>query len=84
MSEEVTFARLRVLIRSVADWIHEQSAGDRVLLGCDSRFASQRMAEITAEIIAENGLKAVLSATRTPTPAITYALVDSRCAAARV
>jgi len=84
LGEEVTFERLRVLVRSVSDWICEQGTGDRVLIGWDSRFASQRMAEITAGIVAENDLEAVLSTTRTPTPAITHALARRRCAAGLV
>jgi phosphomannomutase len=84
LGEEVTFARLRVLVRSVSDWIREQGRGDRVLIGWDSRFASQRMAETTAGIVAEKNLEAVLSTTCTPTPAITHALARSRCAAGLV
>jgi phosphomannomutase len=50
LGEAVTFPRLRVLVRSVADWVREQEAGDRVLIGFDGRFASRDMAEMTARI----------------------------------
>ena len=38
LGEEVTFPRLHILVRSVADWILEQSRGRDVLIGWDSRY----------------------------------------------
>ena len=32
LGEEVTFPRLRVRVRSIADWVHEKGGGDRVLV----------------------------------------------------
>jgi phosphomannomutase len=74
LGEEVTFPRLRVLVRAVATWIHEQQAGRRVLVGWDTRFASQSMAEMTAAVLSESGLVPVLSDHATPTPVLTHAL----------
>jgi phosphoglucomutase len=80
----VTFPRLRVLVRSVADWVREQEAGDRVLIGFDGRFASRDMAEMTARILVDEGLDPVLAKRVTPTPAIAHALGRRRCAAGLV
>lgn len=74
LGEEVTFPRLRVLVRSVCDWIHEQDRGERVLVGWDTRFASRQMADTTAGILVEAGLEPLVSEVAIPTPAITYAL----------
>lgn len=84
LGEEVTFPRLRVLVRSVADWILEQEQGNRVLIGWDNRFASGDMARTAAAILAEMGLEPHLSRTAVPTPAVTSALATRRCAAGLV
>lgn len=74
LGEEVTFPRLRVLVRSVADWLIEQEQTGAVLIGWDHRFASEEMAETAAALLVEAGLVPILSAAPLPTPAVTSAL----------
>ena len=81
LGEEVTFPRLRVLVRSIAEWIREGQRGQRVLIGWDGRFASRAMAEVAASILQDEGLRPVLASGCTPTPAVTHALARGRYAA---
>lgn len=81
LGEEVSFPRLRVLVRSIADWVHQQGQGHEVLVGWDRRLASQAMAEMSAAILHEAGLVPLLSGTSTPTPAVTHALAKGNHAA---
>lgn len=76
LGEEVTFPRLRVLVRSIADWIFEEEggAGAKVLVGFDGRFASQAMAESATRLLRDAGLLPQLSDRPMPTPAMTRAL----------
>ena len=74
LGEEVNFPRLRVLVRSIADWVHQRDHGREILVGWDRRLASQAMAEMSAAILHEAGLVPLLSRTSTPTPAVTHAL----------
>ncbi len=84
LGEEITFPRLRRLIRGIADWIREEEQGDRVLIGWDGRFASRLMAERTAHVLVEEGLTPVLASRLTPTPALTHALHRQTAAAGLV
>jgi len=84
LGEEVSFPRLRILTRSIAEWIHEQDRGREILIGWDGRLASRAMAEMAAAILFEAGLDPRLSACRTPTPAVTFALTKGRFAAGLV
>jgi phosphoglucomutase len=79
--EEVTYPRLRILIRSIADWLHERDDGKRVLIGWDRRFASESMAEMSASILFEAGLEPVLAKGPVPTTALTHALAQGGHAA---
>lgn len=84
LGEEVTFPRLRRLIRGVADWLREEDQGDRVLIGWDGRFASHLMAERAAHVLAAEGFTPVIASRLTPTPALTHALRKQKAAAGLV
>ncbi|MFO0687641.1 MAG: hypothetical protein U0900_02935 [Myxococcota bacterium] len=84
LGEEVTFSRLRVLVRSIAQWVRETQRTKRVLVGWDGRFASRAMAGIAADVLAEAGLVPELSPVCTPTPVVTHALARGRHAAGLV
>lgn len=84
LGEEVTFPRLRVLVRSVAQWVAEKGDGARVLVGWDGRFASRAMAEIATDVLAEAGLSPALAPAYTATPVVTHALAHGRHAAGLV
>ena len=81
LGEEVTFGRLRTLVRAVARDVRETERRRRVLVGYDGRFASRAMAQIAAEVLAAEGLRPVLGAGITATPALTHALAQGRHAA---
>ncbi|MBK7947734.1 MAG: hypothetical protein IPK00_03075 [Deltaproteobacteria bacterium] len=84
LGEEVTFARLRVLVRSIAEWVGAKRDGRRVLVGFDGRFASRAMAEIAVDVLAEAGLAPELARACTATPVVTHALARGRYAAGLV
>lgn len=84
LGEEVTFPRLRRLVRAVARWLREEERGRRVLIGWDTRFASRAMAEIAAAVLQAEGLRPTLASACTPTPAVTHALAHGRFAAGLV
>ncbi|MEZ4330694.1 MAG: hypothetical protein R3F35_03005 [Myxococcota bacterium] len=84
LGEEVTFGRLRVLVRAVAEWVRSSQRGRRVAVGYDRRFASRAMAEAASAVLVEAGLRPELAARVTPTPVITHALARGRHAAGLV
>ena len=84
LGEEITFPRLRSLVRAVAVWARDEARSRRILIGWDTRFASRAMAEMAAAILHEEGLVPHLSAGCCPTPAVTHALAHGRFAAGLV
>lgn len=84
LGEEVTFPRLRVLVRAICDWVGAEGRGRRVLVGYDGRFASRPMAEMAAAVLVEQGLVPTLSSALGPTPVVTHALAHGRFAAGLV
>src|SRR6202007_1944218 len=51
-----------------------------VIVGYDTRFASQRAAQVAAEVIAAAGIPVKLANDYTPTPAVSYAVKDTGAA----
>ncbi len=74
IGREFTFDNLGRLARATVQWL--QQSGSRhpgVLVGYDTRFMGREFAEHVAQVIAEEGATAILTAGPTPTPAISWA-----------
>ena len=58
IADTYTFKNERILSQAVADYL---GAGKRVVVGYDTRFMSGRFAEISAEVLSNNGIEVILS-----------------------
>lgn len=83
IAEEYTFDNLRRAAQGFASYLLEQGfEGRRVVVGYDKRFHSENFAAATAEVLAANGLNVYLTQDATPTPVISYAVVDKKACGA--
>ena len=77
IAEDYTFENVRRCAQGFADYLISQDyAGQWVVIGYDKRFQSESFAAACAEVIAANGLMVYLTEEATPTPVISYAVVD--------
>jgi len=77
IAEDFTFANVRALAAAIGRYLKETRLGERgLVIGYDTRFASDRFAEAVAEVVAAAGTKVLLASTFAPTPAISYAIVN--------
>ena len=77
IADDYTFENVRRCAQGFADYLISQDyAGQWVVIGYDKRFQSESFAAACAEVIAANGLKVYLTEEATPTPVISYAVVD--------
>jgi len=61
----------------VADYLKHAGLADKgIVIGYDTRFASSDFAASSAEVLASNGLKVFLCDKATPTPVVSYGIVD--------
>ena len=71
ISDEFTYANLRIAVQAIADYLHESGHhGQGIIVGYDTRFLSEKFAEIAAEVLANNNIHVYLTQRDTPTPAI--------------
>ncbi len=83
MAENYTFDSVRRCAQGFAQYLLDDGKGGQwVVVGHDKRFQSEYFAAAVAEVLAANGLKVYLTDGPTPTPVISYAVVDKKAAGA--
>lgn len=77
IAEDYTFDNVRRAAQGFANYLADQGkAGSDVVVGFDKRFAAEHFGAAAAEVMAANGFHVRLTHTATPTPVISYAIVE--------
>ena len=75
IADDFTFDNVRKVAGAIASYVLKyENAGGGVIIGYDTRFASQRAAQVASEVIAAAGISVKLANDYTPTPAVSYAV----------
>jgi phosphomannomutase len=92
ISDTFTFNNLRIVTQAIADavlsdyWVKQATNGinpdpRKMVVGYDTRFLSDRYAREAARVLAANGFTVLLAQADSPTPAISYAVLNSHAVA---
>lgn len=82
ISEDFTFDNVKKVAQGIADYVlgsGSQVPGSRdkkIVVGYDTRFLSDKYAELTACVAAANGIPVILADRPSPTPSVSYAIKD--------
>ena len=83
IADQYTFANVRRCTQGFASFlIKENRAHKGVVIGYDQRFQAESFAAAAAEVMAGNGIHVWLTERNTPTPTISYAVVDRQAGGA--
>lgn len=83
IAEDFTFDNVRACAQGVADYLKRTGQVERgLVIGYDTRFASEDFAAAAAEVIAASGIKVRLCQRAAPTPVISYTVTATRSAGA--
>ena len=83
IGEDFTFDNVRICAQAMAQYLIDSKAAERgIVIGYDTRFASEDFAAAVAEVMAGNGIRAYLCDRTAPTPTISYAILDKRAGGA--
>jgi alpha-D-glucose phosphate-specific phosphoglucomutase len=81
IAEDFTFQNVRRCAQGVALYLVDSGQADKgMVVGYDTRFASEHFAAAVAEVLAGNGIKVYLCDKAAPTPVVTYAILEKRAA----
>lgn len=76
IAADYTFANVRICAQATAMYLHDAGLASRgVVVGYDTRFASEDFAAAAAEVLAANGITVHLASQPAPTPVIGYAIL---------
>jgi alpha-D-glucose phosphate-specific phosphoglucomutase len=81
IADDFTFDNVRRVAGAIASYVLKYEDSQRgVIVGYDTRFASQSAAQAAAAVIATAGIPVKLANDYTPTPAVSYAVKNNRAA----
>lgn len=76
IAQDFTFDNVRIAAQAFADHLKESGLASKgVIIGYDTRFASEDFAAAAAEVTAANGIKTLLCQSVTPTPIVSYGVL---------
>ena len=79
MAEDFTFANVQRAVHGIARYVSSQkSKGPKVIVGRDPRFLGETFCAMAAEILSSYGITPLVIAEPAPTPAIAYAVIQSK------
>jgi phosphoglucomutase len=79
MAEEFTFANVRRAVHGIARYVVSQkSKAPKVIVGRDPRFLGETFCTMAAEVLAGYGIAPLVISESAPTPAISYAVTQSK------
>ncbi|MGH9397875.1 MAG: phosphoglucomutase/phosphomannomutase family protein [Terriglobia bacterium] len=85
IGDDFTFANVRRVAEAMARYLQGQDqAGQGLIVGYDARFLSPESAREAAEVAASFAIPVILAEGITPTPAVSYAVVQRKAAGAMV
>jgi alpha-D-glucose phosphate-specific phosphoglucomutase len=77
IADDYTFENVRRVGNAIAHYVHEkEDATKGLVVGYDTRFGSRAFAEAISVVLAAAGINVYLSDDYTPTPALSYAVVN--------
>lgn len=83
IAEDYTFDNVRRCTQGYADYLIDKGhRNEWVVVGFDKRFQSEHFGAAAAEVLAGNGLKVYLTQEATPTPVISYSVVNKQAVGA--
>lgn len=85
IAEDFTFDNVRLCAQAVANYLLSRKISHQgLVIGYDTRFASENFAAATAEVVAANGIKVYLCDRASPTPVVSYSILTKGAAGAVV
>jgi alpha-D-glucose phosphate-specific phosphoglucomutase len=85
IAEDFTFDNVRICAQAVAEYLKQNRLDKRgLVIGYDTRFASEDFAAAAAEVLASNNIKVHLCLKPAPTPVVSFAVPATKSAGAIV
>jgi alpha-D-glucose phosphate-specific phosphoglucomutase len=82
ISEDFTFDNVRVVAQAIADFVKSEKGkiydNPTLVVGYDTRFLSEKYAELVSLVLVANGIKVILGNCATPTPSVSFSIWERK------
>ncbi len=81
VAEDFTVRNIRIVSQGIAQYLRQQKIGQQgLLIGYDARFLGENFSRVVAEVMAAHGIPCLLCDRDTPTPTISYHVLNRKLA----
>jgi phosphoglucomutase len=81
VADDFTVRNIRIVCQGIAQFLRQQKLGQQgLLIGYDARFLGEHFAKVAAEVMAAHGIPCLMCDQDTPTPVISYHVINRKLA----
>jgi phosphoglucomutase len=81
LADDFTIENVRLVLQAICNYIKNNRLSKRpVIIGYDTRFMGDKLSRVAVEVLAGNGITALLCNRDTPTPVIAYDIIRKKAA----
>ncbi|MDI6786045.1 MAG: phosphoglucomutase/phosphomannomutase family protein [bacterium] len=81
IAEDFTFENVKIVTQAIANYLKERNEAYKgIIIGYDTRFMSEKFAQIAALVLASNNILTYLSKRDLPTPVISFKILEDKLA----
>lgn len=78
ISKDFTFENVQIVAQAIAEYVKNNHKSPKVAVGYDTRFLSEKYAELVACVLAGNGVEVILSDRACPTPSLSFVVASKK------
>jgi phosphoglucomutase len=78
IADEFTFSNVRLATEAIGRWVRRRSASPTILVGYDTRFASENFGREVARVLSSQNIRAKLCSQAVPTPGVAFTVVSQK------
>jgi phosphoglucomutase len=78
IAEDFTFPNVRLASEAIGAWVRRRATSPTVLVGYDTRFASERFGLEVARVLSSQNIRVRLCSQAVPTPAVAWTVVKEK------
>src|SRR3954466_7297996 len=78
IADEFTYTNVRLATEAIATWVKKRNPSPTILVGYDTRFASEHFGLEVARVLASQNIRTRLCSQAVPTPGVAWTVIDQK------
>jgi phosphoglucomutase len=78
IADEFTYSNVRLATEAIGRWVRRRNPSPTILVGYDTRFASENFGREVARVLSSQNIRAKLCSQAVPTPAVAFTVIREK------